>query len=259
MEYKNLLYETVERITTITINRPTMNTLTYETLDELALAFARAKDDPETKVVLLTGSGDRAFVAGMDLNEFRLLSPLMGKTVAEKGQALTLLMESIGIPTIAVVNGVCVGGGTELALACTMRVASPDARFGLPEVGIGIMPGYGGTQRLPRLVGEGRAMEIVLSSELIDAQEAYRIGIVNQIFAKESLRQDAVRFAQKFSQKGAISLRLAMQAVHHGMEVPLEQGLQLEANLAGMTWATEDSREGAAAFFEKRKPVFKDK
>lgn len=259
MEYKNLLYETVERITTITINRPKMNTLSYETLEELKDAFTRAKDDPETKVVLFTGSGDRAFIAGMDLNEFKLLPPLMGKAVAEKGQALTLLMESMGKPTIAVVNGVCVGGGTELALACTMRVASPDAKFGLPEVGLGIMPGYGGTQRLPRLVGEGRAMEIVLSSELIDAQEAYRIGLVNKIFAKESLLQEARRFAQKFSQKGAISLSSAMQAVHSGWEIPLEQGLKLEAALAGLTWDTEDSLEGAAAFHEKRKPIFKDK
>lgn len=259
MEYKNLLYETVDRITTITINRPKMNTLSYETLEELKHAFARAKDDPETKVVMFTGSGERAFIAGMDLNEFKLLTALMGKAVAEKGQALTLLIENMGKPTIAVVNGVCVGGGTELALACTMRVASPDAKIGLPEVGLGIMPGYGGTQRLPRLVGEGRAMEIVLSSEPIDAQEAYRIGLVNKIFPKESLMQDAFAFAQRFSQKGAISLSSAMQAVHHGLETPLEQGLKLEANFAGLTWATEDSQEGALAFLEKRKPVFKDK
>ncbi|KUO75209.1 MAG: hypothetical protein APF81_16300 [Desulfosporosinus sp. BRH_c37] len=259
MEYKTLLYETVERVTTITVNRPKLNTLSYETLEELKHAFLRAKDDPETKVVLFTGSGERAFIAGMDLKEFKLLSALMGKVVAEKGQALTLLMESIGKPTIAVVNGICLGGGTELALACTMRVASPDAKFGLPEVGLGIMPGYGGTQRLPRLVGEGRAMEIVLSSEPIDAQEAYRIGLVNKIFPKESLMQDSMRFARKFSQKGAISLSSAMQAVHYSLEIPLEQGLKLEASLAGLTWDTEDSREGATAFMEKRKPIFKDK
>ena len=259
MEYKNLLYETVERITTITLNRPELNTLSYETLDELKHAFERAKDDPETKVVLFTGSGQRAFIAGMDLKEFKLLPPLMGTAVAEKGQALTLLIENMGKPTIAVVNGICLGGGTELALACTMRVASPDAKIGLPEVGLGIMPGYGGSQRLPRLVGEGQAMEIVLSSEPIDAQEAYRIGLVNKIFPKESLMEDAMRFARKFSQKGAVSLRLAMQAVHYGLEIPLEQGLKLEASLAGLTWATEDSREGAKAFHEKRKPIFKDK
>ena len=259
MDYKNLLYQTIERITMITINRPKMNTLSYETLEELKHAFVRAKDDPETKVVLFTGSGEKAFIAGMDLNEFKLLPPLMGKMVAEKGQALTLLMENIGKPTIAVVNGFCVGGGTELALACTMRVASPDAKFGLPEVGLGIMPGYGGTQRLPRLVGEGRAMEIVLSSELIDSEEAYRIGLVNKIFPKESLMQDSMQFAQRFSQKGAISLSSAIQAVHYGLEGPLEQGLKLEASLAGLTWATEDSREGRTAFLEKRKPIFKDK
>ena len=259
MEYKNLLYETVERITTITINRPPMNTLSYETLEELGHAFARAKNDPETKVVLFTGSGERAFVAGMDLKEFKLLPPLGGKEVAEKGQVLTLLIENMGKPTIAVVNGICLGGGTELALACTMRVASPNAKIGLPEVGLGIMPGYGGSQRLPRLVGEGRAMEIVLSAEPIDAEEAYRIGLVNKIFPRESLMQDSVRFAQRFSKNGAVSLSLAMQAVHHGLEMSLEQGLKLEASLAGLTWDTEDSREGAAAFWEKRKPIFKDK
>lgn len=259
MDYRTLLYETVDRITTITLNRPPLNPLSYEMLDELRHAFERARDDAETKVVLLTGAGERAFTAGMDLTEFKLLPPLAGTAVAEKGQGLTLLLEGMGKPTIAVVNGICLGGGTELALACTMRVASDDAKFGLPEVGLGIMPGYGGTQRLPRLVGEGRAMEIVLSAEAIDAQEAHRIGLVNKLFPKGSLMHDATRFAQRFSQKGAVSLRFAMQAVHHGLEVPLEQGLKLEAYLAGLTWATEDCQEGAAAFREKRRPVFVDR
>lgn len=259
MTYKNIVYETVDRITTITVDRPKMNTITYETIDELQHAFERAKSESETKVVLLTGAGEKAFMAGMDLNEFKMLTPAEGVAVAQRGQAFTLLIENLGKPTIAVVNGVCVGGGTEFALACTMRVASPDARFGLPEVRLGIMPGYGGTQRLPRLVGEGRAMEIVLSAELISADEAYRIGLVNKVFPKESLREDAVRFARTFADKGGVSLRSAIQAVHQGLEIPLEQGLQLEALLAGMTWGTEDCVEGAAAFHEKRRPVFKDR
>jgi len=260
MSYKNLLYDTAERLTTITINRPkSLNALNYETLEQLRDAFTRAKNDPETKVVLITGAGEKAFVAGADLNELALLNPMTGKEVSEKGQALLWLLENLGKPTIAVVNGFALGGGTELALACTMRVASPNAKFGLPEVGLGFIPGYGGTQRLSRLVGKGRAMEIILSAEPIDAQEAYRIGLINKIFPKESLMEDSRKFARKFSQKGAIALRLAMEAVHHGLEMSLEKGLELEASLAGLTWATEDVKEGTQAFLEKRKPIFKDR
>ena len=260
MGYKNLLYETAERLTTITINRPkSLNALNYETLGELKDALTRAKNDPETKVVLVTGAGEKAFVAGADLNELALLNPMTGKEVSEKGQALLWLLENLGKPTIAAVNGFALGGGTELALACTMRVASPNAKFGLPEVGLGFIPGYGGTQRLSRLVGKGRAMEIILSAEPIDAEEAYRIGLVNKIFPKDSLMEDSRKFAQKFSQKGAIALRLAMEAVHYGLEMSLEKGLELEASLAGLTWSTEDVREGTKAFLEKRKPIFKDR
>ena len=259
MGFKNLLYETAERVTTVTIDRPPLNTLTYQTLGELRQAFERAKADRETKVVLLTGTGERAFMAGMDLGEFKRLSALGGATVAENGQGLTLFIENLGKPTIAAINGLCLGGGTELALSCTMRVACPEATFGLPEIKLGIMPGYGGTQRLARLVGEGRAMEMVLSGEAIDAQEAYRIGFLNKIFSRETLLEDANRFAQKFAGKGGVSLRLAMRAVHDGLQQPLVQGLQLEAALAGLTWDTEDCVEGANAFHEKRTPDFKDR
>ena len=260
MDYENLLYETVERITIITINRPkSLNALNYKTLKELEEALTGAQKDPETKVVLITGAGEKAFIAGADLNELALLNPISGKEVAEKGQVLFSFLENLGKPTIAVVNGFALGGGTELALACTMRVASPNAKFGLPEVGLGIMPGYGGTQRLSRLVGEGRAMEIILSAEAIDAQEAYRIGLVNKIFAKESLLEEARKFAQKFAQKGGIALRHAMEAIHQGLDLPLEKGFKLEASLAGLNWATEDAKEGTRAFLEKRKPIFKDR
>jgi len=260
MDYENLLYETAERVTTITINRPKfLNALNERTLEELRNALARAKDDPATKVILITGAGEKAFVAGADLNELASLNPISGKGVAEKGQALFSFLENLGKPTIAVVNGFALGGGTELALACTLRVASPNAKFALPEVGLGILPGYGGTQRLPRLVGKGRAMEIILSGEAIDAQEAYRIGLVNKIFSKESLMEEAKQFAQKFTQKGAMALRFAMEAVHQGLEVPLEKGLGIEAALGGLCWATEDAKEGTKAFLEKRKPMFKDR
>jgi len=260
MDYENLLYETADRVTTITINRPkSLNTLSYKTLDELRDAFTRAQTDPETKVLLITGAGRKAFIAGMDINELSLCEPISGKEVAQRGQALFGFLEQLGKPTIAVVNGFALGGGMEIVLACTMRVAAPNAKFGLPEVGLGIIPGYGGTQRLPRLVGKGRAMEIILSAEAIDAEEAYRIGLVNKIFPGESLLEDARRFAQRFAQKGAITLRLAMEAVNQGLDLPLERGLELEASLAGLTWATEDTREGMRAFREKRKPVFTDK
>jgi enoyl-CoA hydratase len=260
MDYENLLYETTEQITTITINRPkSLNALNYKTLEELEKSFVRAQGDPETKVILITGAGEKAFIAGADLNELALLNPIRGKEVSKKGQAIFSFLENLGKPTIAVVNGFALGGGTELALACTMRLASPNAKFGLPEVGLGIIPGYGGTQRLSRLVGEGRAMEIILSAEAIDAQEAYRIGLVNKIFPKESLLEEAKKFAQRFAQKGGIALRLAMEAVHHGLSLPLEKGLELEASLAGLIWVTDDAKEGTRAFLEKRKPKFKDR
>jgi enoyl-CoA hydratase len=260
MDHRNLLYETAERITTITINRPKfLNALNYKTLEELEKGLMKAQEDPETKVILITGAGEKAFIAGADLNELALLNPVSGKEVSKKGQTLFSFLENLGKPTIAVVNGFALGGGTELALACTMRVASPNAKFGLPEVGLGILPGYGGTQRLSRLVGEGRAMEIILSAEAIDAQEAYRLGLVNKIFPKESLLEDARRFAQGFAKKGGIALRLAMEAVHRGLNLPLENGLELEAFLAGLSWATEDAKEGTRAFLEKRKPIFKDR
>ncbi len=260
MDYENLLYETAERITTITINRPkSLNALNERTLEELRLALTRAKDDPVTKVILITGAGEKAFVAGADLNELASLNPISGRKLAEKGQALFSFLENLGKPSIAVVNGFALGGGAELALACTLRVASPNARFGLPEVGLGVLPGYGGTQRLPRLVGKGKALEIILSGEAIDAQEAYRIGLVNKIFLKESLMGEAKAFAQKLAQKGGMALRFAMEAVHQGLEVPFEKGLAMEACLGGLAWATEDAREGTKAFLEKRKPVFKDR
>lgn len=260
MDYENLLYETRERITTLTINRPNLlNALSYGTLEEIRDALIRTKKDPETKVVLITGKGEKAFIAGADLKELALLDPISGKEIARKGQDLFLFMENLGKPTIAVVNGVTLGGGLELALACTMRLASSNARFGLPEVGLGIIPGYGGTQRHSRLVGKGRAMEMILSAEPIDAQEAYRIGLVNKIFSRESLLEDAWKFAQRFVQKGAIALRLAMEAIHQGLDLPLERGLELESSLAGLSWATEDAKEGTRAFLEKRKPVFKDR
>ncbi len=259
MAYACLSVDLRQRIATITIDRPhQLNALNYQTLEELRDVLTGIKNDPEAKVILVTGRGEKAFVAGADLHELALLDPIGGKEVAEKGQDLFLFIERLGKPIIGVVNGIALGGGLELALACTMRVASPNARFGLPEVGLGIIPGYGGTQRLSRLVGKGRAMEMILSAEPIDAQEAYRIGLINKIFPKESLLEEASNFAQHFAAKGSMALRLAMEAVHEGSDLPLEQALRLESSLAGLSWATEDAKEGTKAFLEKRRPVFKD-
>lgn len=260
MDYENLLYDTTDRVTTITINRSKfLNALNFKTKEELKDAFLRAKQDPYTKVIIFAGMGEKAFSVGADLNEFALLDPISGREVAQKGQILAQFIEDLGKPTIAAINGFALAGGLELALACTMRIASPNARFGLPEVGLGIMPGYGGSQRLSRLVGRGRAMEIILSAEPIDAQEAYRIGLVNKIFPKESLVEEVRKFTQKFAKKGAIAVRLAMEAVNHGLDLPLEKGCELEASLAALSLATEDAREGVRAFLEKRIPIFKDR
>jgi len=260
MNYENLLYDTVDRVTTITINRPKfLNALNHITKEELKDAFTRAKQDSVTKVVIFTGMGEKAFSAGADVNDLTLLDPIKGKETAQKGQAIAQLIEDLGKPTIAALNGFALGGGLELALACSMRVASSNAKLGLPEIGLGIMPGYGGSQRLSRLVGKGRAIEIILSGEPIDAQEAYRIGLVNKIFPNESLMEETRRFAERFVQKGAISLRLAMEAVHHGLDLPLDKGCELEALLAGLCLATEDAKEGVRAFLEKRKPIFNDR
>jgi len=233
--------------------------MNYKTLEELKDAFIKAGKDPETKVVLITGKGEKAFIGGADLNELVLVDPISGKEVSQRGQAIFGLIENLGKPTIAVVNGYAVGGGMELALACTMRISSPNAIFGLPEVSRGFVPGYGGTQRLPRLVGEGRAMEIILSAEPIDAQEAYRIGLVNKIFPQESLMDDARKFAQKFVRNGAIALRLAMDAIHRGLDLSLGKGLELESFVTGISMGTEDAKEGTRSFLEKRKPIFKDR
>lgn len=260
MEYENLLYETKERITIITINRAEfLNTLTNKTKDELRDAFTRAKEDPVTKVIVWTATGEKAFSAGADVNELAFLDSLSGKQIAQKAQALAQFIENLGKPTIASINGFAVGGAFELVLACTLRVASSNATFTLPEIKLGIMPGYGGTQRLSRLVGKGRAMEIILSGEPIDAQEAFRIGLINKVFPQESLREETMKFAEKFAQKGAIALNLAMEAINRGLDLPLEMGCEIEASLAGSCWDTEDVKEGLKAFLEKRKPMFKDR
>lgn len=260
MNYAHLCYETDERITTITINRPeALNALTTQTLAELKSAFMEAKQSSETKVVLITGMGDKAFVAGADLNEFGSFGPVEGRQVSKNGQEIMTILENTNKPSIAVINGLALGGGMELALACTFRVCSPNALFGFPEVSLGFIPGYGATQRLPKLVNEARAMEMILVGEPVDAEEAYRIGLVNRIFPSESLMGEARRFAQKLVKKGAFAIEFAMKAVRYRSGLFMQQGLEMESLLAGLTMATEDAKEGISAFLQKRRPVFNDR
>ena len=260
MDYENLLYETRERITTLTINRPnSLNALSYGTLEEIRDALIRIKKDSETKVVLITGKGEKAFIAGADLKELALLDPISGKEIARKGQDLFLFMEELGKPTIAVVNGLALGGGLELALACTMRIASKTAKLGQPEVKLGILPGYGGSQRLPRLCGKGIAHELILTGEMITAEEALRIGLVNRVVEPGELIATAEAIAKKIAANAPLAVQYAMEAVEHGMEMPQEEGLFLEATLFSVCCATEDMHEGTRAFIEKRPAQFKGK
>jgi enoyl-CoA hydratase len=258
MVFKNLIYEVKEGILFLTINRQeVLNSLDPETVDELYDAFLKAKDDPEIKAVILTGAGDKSFVSGADIKSLSTLKPIQGKEFAIRGQKTFSLIENLGKPVIAAVNGFALGGGCELAMACNIRLASENAKFGQPEVNLGIIPGYGGTQRLPRLVGRGIAMELILSGNIIRAEEAFRIGLVNHVYPREELMGQAVKLAKTIMSKGPVAIKLAMEAVNMGIEMNLEEGMIFEANLFGLTVTTEDMIEGTTAFLEKRKAEFK--
>jgi enoyl-CoA hydratase len=257
-QFENLLYDKKDHIAYITVNRPkVLNALNRSTMNELQVAFTGAKDDPEVRVVILTGAGEKSFVAGADLNELHKFTAIEGKESTHIGQSVLELIENLGKPVIACVNGFALGGGCELAMACTMRLASENAKLGQPEVTLGLIPGYGGTQRLPRLVGKGRAMQLVLTGGMISAQEAFRIGLVNEVVAAAELIQRAEAIAKKIIANAPLAVQYAMEAVNHGMEMPLKEGLYLEATLFGMICGTEDKNEGTAAFLEKRAANFK--
>jgi enoyl-CoA hydratase len=213
--------------------------------------------DPSVRVVILTGSGERAFVAGADINELATLAPDAAKAHAELGQRVFDLIEHLGKPVIAAVNGFALGGGCELAMACTVRLAADSARFGQPEVKLGLTPGFAGTQRLPRLVGKGRAMELILGGGVIDAAEAFRIGLVNRVVPAASLMDEARALAQAWAANAPIAMRYSMEAISHGLETSFAEGSFVEASLFGLAFATEDMREGTRAFLEKRKPAFR--
>jgi enoyl-CoA hydratase len=260
MAYENLLYDVKDQIARITFNRPTvLNALNRKTMDELGDALNAARRDDSVRVLILTGSGEKAFIAGADINELAQRTPVDGKEFSLYGQEIIHRLETIGKPSIAAINGFALGGGCELALACTMRIASRNAKLGQPEVKLGILPGYGGSQRLPRLCGKGVAHEMILTGEMIAADEALRIGLLNRVTEQAELLATAESIARKIIANAPLAVKYAMEAVEHGMEMPQEEGLFLEATLFGLCCATEDMREGTRAFLEKRPAKFQGK
>lgn len=260
MTFKNLLTKIEDNLGWIIVNRPDkLNALNGETIKELQEAFLSFQEDPEVKAVLLTGSGEKAFVAGADITELARLDQPGGKDYVLKGQELTQIIENFPKPVIAAVNGYALGGGTEIALACHIRIASDNAKMGQPEVKLGIIPGYGGTQRLARLVGKGQAMELILSGRIIDAAAAQRIGLVNRIVPQADLLSTCKDLAREIIANAPLALGCAIAAINKGLDKTLEEGLLLEADLFGQACATEDSKEGTQAFIEKRKPNFQGK
>src|SRR6059058_678197 len=260
MTYENLLLEKKNSIAYVTVNRPkVLNALNMATMDELRDVFTDVKNDSSVRVAILTGAGEKAFIAGADIGELAKHDAVSGKEYTHRGQSVLDLIENLGKPVIACINGFALGGGCEIAMACTLRLASENAKLGQPEVKLGIIPGYGGTQRLPRLVGKGIAMQLLLTGEMITAQEAHRIGLVNEVLPAAELIPRAEAIAAKIIANAPLAVQYAMEAVNKGLEMTLAEGLYLEAVLFGMACATEDKKEGTAAFLEKRAAVFKGK
>jgi enoyl-CoA hydratase/carnithine racemase len=263
MPYEALLYEKKARIGYVTLNRPRiLNAQSPEMFEELAEVFGDIKHDPDVGVVILSGAGDRAFCAGADINFLKQLAqttPVAAKTFVEMNRLAFGAIAHLGKPVIAAVNGFALGGGCELAMACHIRIASDNARFGQPEINLGLFPGAGGTQRLPRLVGKGIALEMMLTGEPISAQEAHRVGLVNRVVPAAELMETAEKLAQQILSKAPLAVGMILEAVQHGMEMSLAEGLQLEENLFGVICSTEDMREGTTAFLEKRPANFAGK
>src|SRR3984885_2907449 len=260
MAYENILLEKKNAIAYVKVNRPkVLNALNGATIEELRGAFHDIKSDDSIRVVILTGIGEKAFVAGADISELARQDAVSAKQYAQRGQSVLNLIENLGKPVIACMNGFALGGGCELALACTMRLASENAKLGQPEVKLGIIPGYGGTQRLAQLVVKDLAMQMVLAGEMITAQEAHRIGLVNEVTTAAELIPRAEAIAAKIIANAPLAVQYAIEAVNKGMEMTLAEGLFLEAALFGVCCSTEDKKEGTAAFLEKRAAAFKGK
>jgi enoyl-CoA hydratase/carnithine racemase len=257
LKLENVLYEKKGPIAYVTINRPkVLNALNAKTISELRSAFEDARDDSEVRGVVFTGAGDKSFAAGADISEMANDTPLTAEKKTRSGQALTDLIENLGKPVIAAVNGFALGGGCELSMASTIRIAAETARFGQPEVKIGVMPGYGGTQRLPRLVGKGRALQLILSGEIIDAQEAYRLGLVNEVVPRANLIARVEALLNQIISNAPVGVKYSIEAVNKGLDASLAEGLVLEASLFAICAGTEDKKEGTSAFLAKRAPKF---
>jgi enoyl-CoA hydratase len=257
MPYSTLLYDLRDGIAVITVNRPDkLNALNDTVISELGVAIDAARDDAAVRAVILTGAGPKAFVAGADISELSSQSPFEGKARSLRGQAVFRRFEALRKPVVAAVNGFCLGGGCELAMACHLRIASGTAKFGQPEVKLGIGPGYGGTVRLPRLIGRGRAIQLLLTGEMIDAEEAWRIGLVNRVVAADKLLAEAEAFLRTVLAQGPLAVQCVLEAVDAGFEMTSQDALLLEANHFGLLSSTADMREGMKAFLEKRRADF---
>lgn len=255
---RNVKVEISDSIAVVTIHRPeALNALNRHTLEELETVLSELRDTPEASALILTGSGEKAFVAGADIKEMEGMTPLQALQMARRGQRIFSRVERFPKPVVAAVNGFCLGGGCELALACHLRIATENAKFGQPEVKLGLIPGYGGTQRLPRLVGRAVALEMVLSGEMIDAQRALETGLVNRVVPAEDLLTASRELCEKMLSNAPVALRLGLEAVVRGSEMPLEDACAFEASLFGVACSTDDMREGITAFVKKRRPEFK--
>jgi enoyl-CoA hydratase len=258
MAFDNLLLERDGAVAVVTINRPkVLNALNTQTIDELRRAILELQRDDSARAIVLTGAGEKSFVAGADINELAVQTPTGGREHALKGQHVLDLIENIGKPVIAAINGFALGGGCELAMACTLRIAADTARIGQPEIALGLIPGYAGTQRLSRLVGKGRALEIMLTGTPISADEALRIGLVNRVVPAAELMSSARKLAGQLAANAPMAMRYIINAVNKGMEMPFAEACQHEATLFGLVASTDDMKEGTAAFLEKRKAEFK--
>jgi enoyl-CoA hydratase len=259
VNYENLLLELQGPIAVLTFNRPkVLNALNQQTLRELAHALDAVRDNPDARGLILTGSGEKAFVAGADINELAKMDPLGAKHLAHAGQTVLGRLETLGKPSIAMINGFALGGGLELALAATLRTASTTARVGLPEVSLGIIPGYGGTQRLARIAGPGVAREWVLTGDMYGAEEAHRVGVINRIFAPEALREGTFRLMNTILSRGPVAVRLAIETIRRGLNMSQPEGELIETDMFALAATTQDMKEGMGAFLEKRPAQFKN-
>src|SRR3954469_25694192 len=257
---ENVRIETHDSVAIITIDRPkVLNALNAQTVGEIGEAFEQVRNDDSVKAVILTGAGEKAFVAGADIGELAKMTPITGKATAERGQAILSFIERFPKIVIAAINGFALGGGCELALACHIRIASEKAQIGLPEVTLGIIPGYGGTQRMARLLGKGKALELICTGDRIGAADAEKIGLVNRVVPADQLMTTCEEMARKIMSRGPLAIRASIEAVNNGLEMPFEEGQFLEATLFGLLCASDDTKEGMRAFLEKRAANFTGK